>query len=239
MAYCPKCGVEVEDSVRTCPLCRFPVPDTGGSIIKEDGVAKYPDAANIYETYRSKIKNQLYFVVLILLVNAMVVLGIVHFLYPVRQRIVQYLFIVVLSLFMYAFFTYGFFGWMVNVTGIALTTLFLTYFIEQTGMSRWFMSYALPLVIIVYLNGVAFRYMYLHSKRRQRLSYIPVFVLMVASSLCLGVDAVVHYNLAGGIGFSWSLIVALSCMSAAFVVTAVLNYLPEKSKESIRRKLHM
>lgn len=239
MAYCPKCGVEVDDHVLKCPLCNFPIPD-----ISEEGqckisVEKFPEASNIYDVYRSKIKNQVYFVSLIVLVTILVVLAAVRVIYPVRHDVIQYIFIATISLVMFLFFTYGFFGWTVNITGLGMSLIYLTYYIARVGEQGWFMPYALPIVLIVYVNGLAFHYMFKHSKKRQRLSYIPAFVLMIGSSLCIGVDCVISYNVMGSVKPTWSLIVALSGMSIAFLMHVVFNYLPETVKEKLQRKFHM
>ncbi len=240
MAYCPKCGVEVDDSIRKCPLCEFPVPDIHGSGDRiEADRDKYPEAANIYEAYRSKVKNQVYFVITILLLSSMLILTLVRFIYPVDSRIIAYIFYVVLALFMYTFFTYGYMNWLFNMTGIGVATLFLTYSIGKIGGQSWFMPYALPLISWVYVNALAFGYMYKHSAKRNRLGYLPRFVLLIGASLCLGIDGIVSSNMPSGLRFTWSLIVAISCFVIAYVLDVVLNHLPEHVKESLRRRFHV
>lgn len=239
MAYCPKCGVEVEHHVDQCPLCQFPIPD-----ISEEGQTlhidyKYPEASNVYSAYRERIKNRIYFVLMVVLISALVVLAAVKLLYPVREDVIQYIFISVLTMFILAFFSYGFFSWGINITGFAAAVLFLNYFIAGMNDHSWFLSYAVPIVLVVYLDSLAFHYMFMHSKKRQRLSYVPIFVLMIISSICISVDGVISYNWYGQIRLTWSLIVALSCMSVGFILHSVIKYLPDQSKEKLRRKFHM
>ena len=41
MPYCAKCGVEVENGVKNCPLCKFPIPDIlSGEEKKDENIQK-------------------------------------------------------------------------------------------------------------------------------------------------------------------------------------------------------
>ena len=42
MPYCAKCGVEVENGVKNCPLCKFPIPDILSGEGKKEEERKYP-----------------------------------------------------------------------------------------------------------------------------------------------------------------------------------------------------
>ncbi len=122
---------------------------------------------------------------------------------------------------------------------MGLTTLFLTYSISLISGEGWFWSYGVPLIIWVYLNALVFHYMYMHSKRRNRLGYLPTFALLIISSLCLGVDGILNMRLTGSIGFSWSLIVTICCLGVAYILHAIINHLPQEMKDLVKRRLHM
>lgn len=57
MAYCPKCGVEVDNNVKNCPLCDFPIPDIGE---EPKGEKRYPLAVNTYPEDHLEKKNQIF-----------------------------------------------------------------------------------------------------------------------------------------------------------------------------------
>ncbi len=112
MAYCPKCGVEVDDDVRNCPLCRFPVPDIRSASDPVSGQnmaeGRYPEPSNIYREHRQAIKNLAFFVFATIAVSAMIVLGVIKFIRPDLGPLVSYVFICVLSSILYVYFSLGF-----------------------------------------------------------------------------------------------------------------------------------
>jgi len=239
MPYCPKCGVEVDDIITECPLCKFPIPNVGREEIKESLQAKYPVANNIYLEHKQKIKSQIFFVIIVILISALVVLSVVEFVYPVKGTITSYLFIVLLSLFIYSFLVFGFLNRGLTILGMTLTTMVITFFLSKINDGNWFKTYALPLIIVVYINVVAFDYIYRHSKKKNRFGYLPAFSLLICSSLCLGIESIISLNIYGVIHLTWSLIVSVTCILVAYLLHIIINNLSDMSIERIKRKFHL
>ena len=55
--YCIKCGVELEDGAKRCPLCETPVPKIKG-LEEREFVKEYPMInINLYEMKMKKVKK--------------------------------------------------------------------------------------------------------------------------------------------------------------------------------------
>lgn len=240
MAYCPKCGVEVDNSVSECPLCEFPIPDISGpDRVELKKSNKYPEVKNIYSAYLEGVKNQVYFVVAVLLVSILLILTVIDSVFKVESSITNYFYLVTIALAAYIYFGLGFLRGSFNIIGITVTTVFLTFFLNNIIGGDWFMTYALPLCILAYLSSIAFHYMFKHSSRKNRFGYLPTFVLLIVASLCIGVDAIVSWNLGGRVRLTWSFVAAMGCMCVVFILHFVINRIPDSTKETIRRKFHL
>ena len=240
MAYCPKCGVEVENDIKTCPLCKFPIPDISDPELSElKKLARYPEVKNIYSDYLEGIKNQVYFVVIVLLISVLLVLTVIEGVFKVDSILVKYFYVVTIGMAAYVYFGLGFHRWSINITGIGLTTLFLLYSIGVIEGGQWFMTYGLPICFLTYLNSIGFHMMYKHSKRKNRLGYVPSFILLIVTSLAIGIDGVVSWNMRGAVHLTWSLVAAMICLCVAYLLHFIINHMPESTKETIRRRLHL
>ena len=57
--YCIKCGVELEDGVKRCPLCETAVPEIKG--LEEEFAREYPIVnINLYEMKMKKVKKAVF-----------------------------------------------------------------------------------------------------------------------------------------------------------------------------------
>ena len=57
--YCVKCGVELEDGVKRCPLCETAVPEIKG--MEEEFAKEYPIVnINLYEMKMKKVKKAVF-----------------------------------------------------------------------------------------------------------------------------------------------------------------------------------
>lgn len=242
MAYCPRCGVELDPYIKNCPLCEFPIPDIGeeyeNEILKE--MQRYPNAINTYRRDYRMIKNKIFFSVLLIVVSSIIILNVLKVIYPVSTQIVNYLLIIIIAFLMYLFFGFSYLKTAYNVIGMLMTTFFLTYAIDyQKGNVDWSYTYALPIIIILYLDITLFRLLYKVSKHKNQFIYLPTVCLLFAGILCVGIDGVITYNLIGNVHLTWSIIVLISGAAMAFTLLGIYHGLPAKSKAWLKRKLHV
>lgn len=242
MAYCPKCGVELDAHIKNCPLCEFPIPDIGEDTDLDDGNSthKYPNAINTYRRDYRIIKNKIFFTVLLIVISSIIILSVLKTIYPASTQIANYLVIILVAFLLYLFFGFLYLKPTYTVIGILLTTIFLTYSIDyQAGKVDWSFSYALPIIIVLYLDITIFRLLYKVSKHKNQFIYLPSVCLLFISILCVGIDGIVTYNLYGIIHLTWSLIILICGAGMAFTLLGIYHGLPEKSKAWLKRKLHV
>lgn len=241
MAYCPKCGVELDSYIKNCPLCEFPVPDIGEDMgLEGKGTHKYPNAISTYRRDYRVIKNKIFFSFVLIVISTIIILAVLKLVYPASTHIANYVLIIIIAILFYMFFFFSYLKSAYSVIGILLTTVFLTYAIDyQVGTIGWAYSYALPIVAILYVDITIFRVLYKVSKHKNQFIYVPSVCLLFISILCVGIDTVISRNIKGNIHLSWSLIVLICGGAIAFTVLGIYHGLPEKSKAWLKRKLHV
>lgn len=237
MAYCAKCGVEVDDHIRKCPLCGFPIPDIKMEEYNIDDIRNYPKAENIYREERMKVKNQIFYSILVILFMAVMVFMFVKVRYTFK--IVDYFILSSLSLMAYCFFLFGYLKQSYNIVGTALNTSLLLYFINYLSGGKWFWRYGIPITVTVTLSLFITIYLYKLNKGKNRFIYIPSAILVFASLICIGVDILVGYNIKNVITISWSAIVT-GINGALIMIMLGINYkLPEKVRIEMKKMFHI
>lgn len=241
MAYCAKCGVEVDNNVKKCPLCQFPIPDINETKNEAlDTLSKYPEASNIYKEYALMRKNQAFLIVVITMMSAIIILTSIHAVYPVNRNVMRYVFSCLLAFMVYLFFFFNYLKGFWNLTGVFLTTLCLTYTLNViSGGYNWFYNYAVPLASLSYVVSLILFGFYIKSKNKDKLEYLPVLALLMCSSVCIGVDAIITYHRDGFIHLTWSVIVAISSVVVSTIIVTVFKHTTEKFKATVKRKLHI
>lgn len=241
MAYCPKCGVELKNYVKNCPLCKFPIPDINDpDCFFEEDEKKYPKAINIYKRDNRIIKNKVFFSFLVVVLSAVIILGILKLIYPVSALFADYAIIVFIAMLLYMFFLFGYLKTIFNLLGLTLNTLFMTFAIDyQNKVLEWFPNYALPIILILFGDISLFIFLYKISRNRNQFVYVPTVILLLISLLSIGVDSVVTINMYGGIRLSWSLIVLITGCAISVILLGVYHGVPEKTRAWLKRKLHV
>ncbi|MBC7961241.1 MAG: hypothetical protein H7X94_15390 [Vallitaleaceae bacterium] len=242
MAYCPKCGVELDNYIKNCPLCDFPIPNTldPSSQIEEDALKKYPHAININRKDQMIMKNKIFFSFLVVVISAVIILAILKLIYPHSAIVADYAMLTFIALLFYMFFLFGYLKFGFNLIGLALTTLFITYSIDyQMESVSWFLNFALPIVSVIYVDALIFFFLYKKSRKRNQFVYVPSLSLLFLSILCMGIDGVISHELRGTLRLSWSLIVLISSSAITIILLGVYHGIPEKSKTWLKRKLHV
>lgn len=242
MAYCPKCGVELDSYIKHCPLCDFPIPDIGeaDSTLEGKGTHKYPNAINTYRRDYRVIKNKIFFSFVLVVISSIIILAVIKLVYPASARLATYVLIIIIAVLFYMFFLFSYLKPAYSVIGILLTTIFLTYAIDyQVGMIDWAYTYSLPIVAILYFDITIFRALYKVSKHKNQFIYVPSVCLLFISILCMGIDGVISKNIYGYIQLTWSWIVLICGGAIAFTLLGIYHGLPEGIKTWLKRKLHV
>lgn len=238
MAYCPKCGVEVNDNVKNCPLCDFPIPDIGEEISDEK---RYPLAVNTYPQDHQEKKNRVFYALEIIVAAIFFITRIVDMIFPLNSVIMQIILFSAIAMALYLLFCFNYLPPFVNVIGCYLTTLLLgsVIYMIVDGSGDWFINYMIPIVTIVFGDILIFGIIYQKNRHRNQFIYVPVFLIAFATLLCLGIDGVISWNLWGNIQFSWSLIVLISGICIIAILMGIYHGIPERTKAYLKKKLHV
>ena len=238
MAYCPKCGVEVDKGVRNCPLCGFPIPDIGETW---DGERRYPLAVNTYPEDHLERKNKIFYSLEILCLAMFFIGLILALVFDHSSRGIQIFLAADVALALDLLFVFGYLPVGLNFAGLYGTTLGLGYFIYRVcgGPVDWFVCYLLPIATVAYLDLNLFWTIYRKNRRKNQFIFVPTIILGFVILLSLGVDATVGYNLLGHFSLGWSLIVSVSGLGIIVVLMGIYYGAPEKTKAYLKKKLHV
>ncbi len=239
MAYCPKCGVEVEDDVKNCPLCDFPVPDINQGNLPHD--SKYPQAINTYDEDHLGKKNQAFFSLTIIAISILVIIGVIYLVYPWNHVLLKYIALADLSIFAIVFFSMGYLHPNYNFLGAYVTVVIacLAVYLISGSQTSWFLSYAFPIATLVYLDVSLFRFVLKHTRHKSQFIFIPTNLILFVIVLAIGIDGIISLNVQGGVHLTWSLIVAVSGACIIVLLQTIYHRIPEKTRRMLKKKMHV
>ncbi len=241
MSYCPKCGVELDTKIQNCPLCEFPMSIIDEHLDVVEPYIRFPEAENIYMDIIIRLKNQIFFVITMLLFSATLVLLSIRMLLEVKNVFVEYSMISVISLWFYLFFVSDFIkNKYYAILGIGVSTIFLTYNLDYfDGILSWSISYAMPIVILSIIVIFTFMEFYKRSKHKNQFIFVTIYICIEIAILCVGIESIIDYNFAYPIRPSWSAIVFVVLMSIAILLFVLYSKMPDKIKDKLRKKFHV
>lgn len=242
MAYCSRCGVELESHVQSCPLCDFPVPN---ELVKiEDVPTAYPAAVNAYENETQIIRNKIfytYFMVSIAGIAIAMVLDRLYNLRPPVQMMLQYGVLILIASDVMLFFLLGY---VKNITrmllGLGITSLILCYALDAVNPPlTWSMTYATPIIIATTIIFIAVTILYKKSAHTNHFIFIPIYICVALSLLLPIIEGVISFNLRQGLKLSWSIIAMISLLGFSGILSGLYFKLPDYIKERLIRLFHV
>lgn len=238
MAYCPKCGVEVDNYVRTCPLCDFPIPDIGE---KDTASKRYPMAVNTYENDHQEKKNKIFYSLEIIAFCAFLITGVLLLLFGVHPKIFETLLLSEAAIILYLLFGFWYLpGWLNGIGFYGVTVGFgwgLCLILDSgTG---WYFRFMLPVTSLFFLDLFFLAVLYSKNRHRNQFVYVPVSFIAFVIVLTLGIDGIISFQILGRIRFSWSLIVTISGICLIALLMGIYYGVPDKTKAYLKKKLHV
>lgn len=218
MAYCSRCGVELEDDVKRCPLCNAQVPvyDKSGKIIGAKlGSSVFP--RDNYDKTRTTNKitssKRLAWVVLsIFLIAASLIVTSVDLvvnetmtwsIYPLTSLFTAWLF-------MTFFFTMYRYPLFLGFSLFSTFTLFSWIVLTTAGARESFIKTAFPIISIVFIviTCLAILIFYVSKKGLNILGFVFIAITLI----CVGIDFVIKISIQQMYSLSWSIFVAASLL---------------------------
>lgn len=233
MSYCVNCGVELEPSLKSCPLCHTPVINPN-ELQKAQVPSPYPKERGQVDVVKRRDFGILTSIVLIatslscLLLNLFVFSGSMWSLFIIGACLL--LFVLVFPVVIYTklpiYIYFLFDGAAVGVY------LYLITF--NTADDRWFTKLALPIVALITILVEIFSLLL----RSFSVSFLTtsLYFFAEAAVLCVGIELLIDHYTGMPLRLVWSAIVLTVCSVIIVLLITLLSI--RRLRDAVRRRLH-
>lgn len=233
MSYCVNCGVELDGSLKECPLCNTPVVNP-----KESGETKkrspFPEDKGQVERVKRKDFGILLSVVLI---ATGLTCGMLN-LFVFRQSAWSLLIIGGCLIFWVLFVPVVIYTRLpiyvsLLLDGISVGIyLYLITFVTKSDV--WFTGLALPITLLVVFVAEVFTF----CVKKLPVTFLTtaLYVFSAVGILCLGLEVLIDWYLNRKIQLVWSAVVLTVCVIIDIALITVLSR--RRLRNAVRRRLH-
>lgn len=234
MSYCVNCGVELEESLAFCPLCKTPVINLNGIRQQRFAVSPFADEKGTVETVHTSDWAILLSVVLASTAAACGLLNL--FVFDGSPWSVPVIGLCIL-LWVYGipFFIYTKLSMYIAFLFDGIITaayLYMLTFITKTD--EWFLGIGIPIVVFVtVLVEVIWA---LYTKVSSSFLVTGFYIFAGVGVLCMGIESILDIYFHGDISLSWSTIPLTASTIICIALTVILSR--KRLRNSLRRRLH-
>lgn len=233
MSYCVHCGVELDPSLKKCPLCNTPVLDPG-NIPYFEATSPYPDRRGKVEPARRKDAA---IFVSVLLSTISITCGLLNWL--VFPRTLWSLLVIGFCLILWVICIPFIFCRKLSpylaVLFDGLAVSFYLYLISRlTGSADWLFYLGLPITAMFTFLPEIFMLLILRVNRSFFAVTLYIFSMIPLS--CIGIELLCRNFLESPLRITWSAIVLTVCI--VFIIAIVTIMLLPRVREEARRRLH-
>ena len=225
--YCIKCGVELEDGAKRCPLCETPVPEIKG-LEEKKFVKEYPMInINLYEMKMKKVKKAIFL--------SFFTISIISILEVLFQNLIMYgklewgyyaiPSILIFDLGLFVFLD----SYRMRTNLFLLLSGFIAYFLLlDFGDEKltWSLRLGIPIVLALYLISLIFSYVW-DKHKSDRLKILNFFIFFVGIFLLI-LELIISKKM------TWSIFSSIPL----FILSIMLRYAYKSYKEEFKRRLH-
>lgn len=225
--YCIKCGVELEDGAKRCPLCETPVPEIKG-LEEKKFVKEYPMInINLYEMKMKKVKKAIFL--------SFFTISIISILEVLFQNLIMYgklewgyyaiPSILIFDLGLFVFLD----SYRMRTNLFLLLGGFTSYFLLLDFGDKkltWSIKRGIPIVIALYLISLVFSYVW-DKHKSDRLKILNFFIFFVGIFLLI-LELIISKKM------TWSIFSSIPL----FILSIMLRYAYKSYKEEFKRRLH-
>lgn len=233
MSYCVHCGVELDPSLKKCPLCNTPVLDPN-NIPYFEATSPYPSKKGKVEPVR---KKDAAIFVSVLLLTIGITCGILNWLVFSRApwSLLVIGFCVVIWVICIPFIFYQKLSPYLAVLFDGMAASFYLYLISRlTGSADWLFYLGLPIVaMFTVLLEILMLFI---LKVNHSFFAVTLYILSLISLSCIGIELLCRNFLEDPLRITWSAIVLTVCI--VFIMAIVTILLLPRVREEARRRLH-
>lgn len=233
MSYCVHCGVELDPSLRKCPLCNTPVLDPN-NIPWFEATSPYPAKKGKAEPVR---KKDAAIFVSVLLLTISITCGILNWL--VFSRSLWSLLVIGFCLVLWVIcIPFIFYRKLPSYSAVLLDGLAVSFYLylisRLTGSADWLFYLGLPIVAMFTILLEVFMLFILKVNRS--FFAVTLYILSLISFSCIGIELLCRNYLGNPLRITWSAIVLTVCV--VFIIAIVTILLLPRVREEARRRLH-
>ncbi len=234
MSYCVNCGVELEASLTSCPLCNTPIINPKQLALQKAAISPFPKEKGMVEEVK---RTDLAIILCSVLASTGIICGITNLFVSkdVLWSIPIIGFCVLLWVYSIPFLIYTKLPISVSLLfdGI-ITGTYLYMFTFLTKNSRWFWEIALPITILVTLLVEIFWILFKNISS----SFLPtaLYFFSEIGALCVGIETFLDGYFRGEIALSWSIIVLIVCTITCITIITILSR--QRLRNTLKRRLH-
>ena len=225
--YCIKCGVELEDGAKRCPLCETPVPEIKG-LEEKKFVKEYPMInINLYEMKMKKVKKAIFL--------SFFTISIISILEVLFQNLIMYgklewgyyaiSSILIFDLGLFVFLD----SYRMRTNLFLLLSGFTSYFLLLDFGDKkltWSLRLGIPIVLALYLISLIFSYVW-DKHKSDKLKILNFFIFFVGIFLLI-LELIISKKM------TWSIFSSIPL----FILSIMLRYAYKSYKEEFKRRLH-
>lgn len=244
MPYCPKCGVQVENQCRTCPLCSFPIPNVEEQ--NRNHIERDKHLLNRYHLKRAENRRRwkearifVYMGIVFSLVILSFSFGILDYHFSGMLSWSQYVITSNLAVIVFLFFLLRFIrGFLPNFLGLGIATGVFLYILDSlNGTIGWFWD----LGLVICLNTMIWLYilrMIIRHTRRRGLN-IPAYTLIAGTLACISLELIRDLYYRVGLHLTWSIPVITTLAPLSGILLFFHLIISPRIREKFIRRFHL
>ncbi len=233
MSYCVNCGVELDHTLKSCPLCETPVINPR-EIGMQGEKSTFPKEKGQVETVRKKDLGIFTFAMLMAIGITCGLLNLLVF-----QANAWSLLIIGACLVLWVFIMPAFIKAKLTaytyllLDGVAVG-VYLYLITHVIGRADWFFKLGLPITVWVLLMLEVLTLCL--TKGKVSFLTIPLYMFSVAAILCVGLEIMIDIYLRGNVHIVWSAVVLTVCVIIDIALIMLLSI--KRLRNAVRRRLH-
>ncbi len=234
MSYCVNCGVELETSLKKCPLCNTPVINPNELQNAKEAASPYPKEKGEVEAVKRKDWAIL---VSVVCGATAITCGLLNFLVFNKNQwsllvigVCMFLWVCAVPTMLYPKFSV-YASLFLDGVALAMYLFMMTY---VTHSDRWFLILALPIVFLI--MAVAELFAFLYRKVAHSFLSTAIYLFGAISVICVGVELLIDNFLGNALALSWSAIVLAVCIIIELMLITIIS--SRRFRGAIRKRFH-
>lgn len=236
MSYCVNCGVELEKTIKKCPLCGTEVQNPRQKVDTESPTPYPKKKADIEPVDRKETA----LILTIMLSAPSIGCAVMNFL--ILRHGFWSLYVIGACVMLWTFIVPALLlnkHKLPNIFFISLDTIviiaYIYIFVLQFGNKGWFQHVAIPLTVLIAIIFLVLLNVYDYFK--PPILVMTIIIITAIGIFCIGAEIILNLYFNNRIYLFWSLIVAVCCFAIIVPLSVIVKY--PKFRNEVRRRMHI